>query len=190
MTELENTSKGIDRRTLVKGAAWSVPVIAAAVATPLAAASTPEQIAGRIRVTGGCIPVLGVLVGGHTITNNNTHPVEITITQRLVVHAATGVGTGVAMTGWQGGWTPGTPNFGASTCTNSGLGSLCYRREASRSWTTTIGAGSSIYVSKILPLTLLNSPESYLTVTVGGTTPVSGSPAHYEPKILGAICVD
>lgn len=36
MTE-EN--KGISRRTIVKGAAWSVPVIAAAVATPLASAS-------------------------------------------------------------------------------------------------------------------------------------------------------
>lgn len=31
---------GLSRRTVVKGAAWSVPVIAAAVATPLAAAST------------------------------------------------------------------------------------------------------------------------------------------------------
>lgn len=31
--------KGISRRTVVKGAAWSVPVIAAAVATPLASAS-------------------------------------------------------------------------------------------------------------------------------------------------------
>lgn len=34
------TEKGISRRTLVKGAAWSVPVIAVAVSTPLAAAST------------------------------------------------------------------------------------------------------------------------------------------------------
>ncbi|VXC30009.1 conserved exported hypothetical protein [Microbacterium sp. 8M] len=32
-------TKHIDRRTLVKGAAWSVPVIAAAAATPLASAS-------------------------------------------------------------------------------------------------------------------------------------------------------
>ncbi|KJQ55071.1 hypothetical protein [Microbacterium sp. SA39] len=39
MTEEINTSKGFSRRTVVKGAAWSVPVIAAAVATPLAAAS-------------------------------------------------------------------------------------------------------------------------------------------------------
>lgn len=34
-----STPTGLTRRTLVKGAAWSVPVVAAAVATPLAAAS-------------------------------------------------------------------------------------------------------------------------------------------------------
>lgn len=42
MTE-ENTfapSQGVSRRTLVKGAAWSLPVIAVAAATPLASAST------------------------------------------------------------------------------------------------------------------------------------------------------
>lgn len=33
----------ISRRTVVKGAAWSVPVIAVAIATPLAAASQPVQ---------------------------------------------------------------------------------------------------------------------------------------------------
>lgn len=33
----------ITRRTIVKGAAWSIPVIAAAVAAPLAAASTAPQ---------------------------------------------------------------------------------------------------------------------------------------------------
>lgn len=34
----------MERRTFVKGAAWSVPVIAAAVAVPLAAASTVPRI--------------------------------------------------------------------------------------------------------------------------------------------------
>lgn len=36
---MEQNTSGISRRTIVKGAAWSVPVIAAAVAVPLAAAS-------------------------------------------------------------------------------------------------------------------------------------------------------
>ncbi|WP_251050731.1 MULTISPECIES: hypothetical protein [unclassified Microbacterium] len=34
----------VSRRTVVLGAAWSVPVIAAAIATPLAAASTTPRI--------------------------------------------------------------------------------------------------------------------------------------------------
>lgn len=42
MTEEIQKNSGFSRRTLVKGAAWSVPVIAAAVATPLAAASGPN----------------------------------------------------------------------------------------------------------------------------------------------------
>jgi hypothetical protein len=37
---MEKHAPGISRRTIVKGAAWSVPVVAVAVATPLAAAST------------------------------------------------------------------------------------------------------------------------------------------------------
>lgn len=39
----------INRRTLVKAAAWSVPVIAVAVSTPLAAASTAPTTRSRIR---------------------------------------------------------------------------------------------------------------------------------------------
>ncbi|WP_307367708.1 hypothetical protein [Microbacterium sp. W4I4] len=50
MTE-EN--KGLSRRTVVKGAAWSVPVIAAAVAMPLASASNINQ-ALDVTVTGSC----------------------------------------------------------------------------------------------------------------------------------------
>lgn len=37
-----NELPSVDRRTLVKAGAWSIPVIALAVATPLAAASVPE----------------------------------------------------------------------------------------------------------------------------------------------------
>ncbi|WP_167131885.1 hypothetical protein [Paramicrobacterium chengjingii] len=41
MTEIKGrTENGLSRRTMVKGAAWSVPVIAVAAATPMAAAST------------------------------------------------------------------------------------------------------------------------------------------------------
>lgn len=43
MTEEAKNEKTLDRRTVLKGAAWSVPVIAAAVATPMAAATTVGQ---------------------------------------------------------------------------------------------------------------------------------------------------
>lgn len=44
---------GVSRRTLVKGAAWSLPVIAVAAATPLAAASTAENF--DVAVTPSCV---------------------------------------------------------------------------------------------------------------------------------------
>lgn len=40
-----------DRRAVVRAAAWALPVIAVAVATPLAAASTPVETKNRIRFT-------------------------------------------------------------------------------------------------------------------------------------------
>lgn len=45
MTEIETTeraSRDFGRRSVLKGAAWSLPVVAAAVATPVAAATTPS----------------------------------------------------------------------------------------------------------------------------------------------------
>lgn len=41
----------LNRRELLKAAAWSTPIIAAAIATPLAAASTQEPTENRIRFT-------------------------------------------------------------------------------------------------------------------------------------------
>lgn len=67
MTEDIQTKKGFSRRTVIKGAAWSVPVIAAAVATPLAAASTALDLtitgncAGQFRAAGLAAPVLNAL---------------------------------------------------------------------------------------------------------------------------------
>lgn len=49
---LGKNATGLHRRTVLKGAAWSVPVVAAAVATPLAAASGCADYALTIRMTG------------------------------------------------------------------------------------------------------------------------------------------
>lgn len=81
MTEENQKNSGFSRRTIVKGAAWSVPVIAAAVATPLAAASTVDV--GAFSLDGSC-GTLGVLGPGFTIQAGPTAPLPagttITIT--------------------------------------------------------------------------------------------------------------
>lgn len=61
MTEKTN---GIDRRTILKGAAWSAPVLAAAVAAPIAAASTPVcPPCLKAGVIGGALTSQSVVVG-------------------------------------------------------------------------------------------------------------------------------
>jgi hypothetical protein len=80
VTEEIQKNKGVSRRTLVKGAAWSVPVIAAAVATPLAAASVLNDdlvpaLSGPITLNLGLPPLtLATIntVNTLTITNNGT----------------------------------------------------------------------------------------------------------------------
>lgn len=59
-------SRSVSRRALVKGAAWSVPVIAVAAATPLAAASTATNV-GDFALNGTC-GVLGLIGPGFTLT--------------------------------------------------------------------------------------------------------------------------
>ena len=66
MEDTTQPTRGLSRRTLVKGAAWSVPVIAVAAATPLAAASTATNV-GNFAINGTC-GVLGVLGPGFTLT--------------------------------------------------------------------------------------------------------------------------
>jgi hypothetical protein len=59
MSETE-TVKHVARRTVLKGAAWSVPVVAAAAATPLASASTP----GCPTCIKAGLPIVGGLIAG------------------------------------------------------------------------------------------------------------------------------
>ena len=97
----ENTkSKELSRRTLVKGAAWSVPIIAAAVATPLAAASVVDV--GAFALRGSC-GVLGVLGPGFTLQAGPTTPLPVGTT-------VTVTGSGVANIGSFGA-TGGTPDI-------------------------------------------------------------------------------
>ncbi|MDR6868368.1 hypothetical protein J2Y69_002984 [Microbacterium resistens] len=65
----------VSRRSVVKGAAWSVPVIAAAVAVPTATAS-PEVIPWNLQVEGSCSGLIGITSGGGFIlTNTGSEPI-------------------------------------------------------------------------------------------------------------------
>lgn len=76
MTEEVQNNQGISRRTIMKGAAWSVPVIAAAVATPMAAASGNDLVPALSGPISLSLNVLGLPVASVsavntlTITNN------------------------------------------------------------------------------------------------------------------------
>ncbi|KJL26371.1 hypothetical protein [Microbacterium azadirachtae] len=84
-------NKNIQRRAVLKGAAWSVPVVAAAVATPLAAASTANaSIAWNGSSTS--LLTLALLDGGGTLTAQ----VLITVPTQYTVTNGTGPLTGAA----------------------------------------------------------------------------------------------
>lgn len=75
----------VERRTIIKGAAWSVPVIAAAVATPLATASTPTEEGAGFRFNGNA-------------WNNGKNPVEFSIHNDTKV-----AGSATVVVEWDGG---------------------------------------------------------------------------------------
>lgn len=67
-------TNGVNRRTIIKGAAWSVPVIAAVSAAPLAAASAGQAIfnigvGSQINVNPGTETANGTLNGSLNISN-------------------------------------------------------------------------------------------------------------------------
>ncbi|MCK2026506.1 hypothetical protein [Microbacterium sufflavum] len=111
MTEEIQKNKGVSRRTIVKGAAWSVPVIAAAVATPLAAASGTTDI-GAFALNGSC-GTLGVLGPGFTLTAGPSAPIPAGTTIAVT-------GTGIANIGVFG-VTGGTANVNVLSPTSRSI---------------------------------------------------------------------
>lgn len=89
MAEDIRTSTHFSRRTVVKAAAWPVPIIAVAVATPLAAASAVDIGAFALRGTCG---VLGLLGPGFTLSAGPTAPLPVGTTVAIT-------GSGVANIG-------------------------------------------------------------------------------------------
>ena len=66
----EITNSGVSRRSLVKGAAWSVPIIAVAASTPIAAASN-ETVVDGFSVDGSC-GLLGAVNAGFIVKAGTT----------------------------------------------------------------------------------------------------------------------
>jgi hypothetical protein len=85
----DEAERTLERRTIMKGAAWSIPVIALAVATPAAAASDIDL--GAFHLNGTC-GVLGVLGPGFTLTAGPTQPLPVGTTVTIT-------GSGVANIG-------------------------------------------------------------------------------------------
>ena len=75
--EIGTERKRVSRRTVVRAAAWSVPVLAVAVAAPTAAASVVDV--GAFHIDGTC-GVLGLLGPGFTLTAGSADlPIGTTI---------------------------------------------------------------------------------------------------------------
>ncbi|MFK3677831.1 hypothetical protein ACI2IP_08865 [Microbacterium sp. NPDC090218] len=71
----QRASAGFTRRSVVRAAAWSAPVIAAAVATPLAAAS---GAAVAVQMSPAGVTGAGFAWPGATVTNTGTTPMTVT----------------------------------------------------------------------------------------------------------------
>ncbi|MDF2559440.1 MAG: hypothetical protein K0R99_886 [Microbacterium sp.] len=175
MTEEIQKNKGISRRTIVKGAAWSVPVIAAAVATPLAAASVVSDdlvpaLSGPIglSLTALGLPVATInTVNTLTITNNGTDasPAGATAVVQynpgLLTLNIAAVG-GISVGGTDGNFTITLPAIAPGD-------------------TLTIGLGTTLdsLLNVGLLTSLLGGPQQVMTATVTGDS-VTGNNATSE----------
>jgi TQXA domain-containing protein len=134
----------LSRRTIMKGAAWSVPVIAAAVAVPAAAASTPNTIvitpSTAPAPTGTCTTVSDFTF---TVTQHGGAAVP---GQAIIVTLPTGFS-------WQDGTT------GAKTFTTDGSGKVVI---------TGVTASSVPGSYSVLAMVTPNGATTSVTVTVTG----------------------
>jgi hypothetical protein len=149
MRVTDNTTKNthVSRRTLVKGAAWSVPIIAAAVATPLAAASVVDV--GAFALRGSC-GVLGVLGPGFTLQAGPSTPLP--------------VGTTVTVTG------SGIANIGVFSV-SGGTADVAVLSNTSRQITLTadVPAGATIAFRTTLSISVAFQLNAVATLPTGYT---------------------
>ncbi|WP_440708374.1 hypothetical protein [Herbiconiux sp. YIM B11900] len=158
MTESDITKdeSGVARRTVMKGAAWSLPVIALAVSTPLAAASDIQV--GAFSLNGAC-GILGVIAPGFTLTAAADAPLP--------------VGTTVIITG------SGVANIGVFSV-SGGTANVAVLSDTSRQITLTaaLPAGATIDFRTTLSISVLftlNAVASLPTGYVGTGAKAAGS---------------
>ncbi len=161
MTQQHDAARTLTRRTLAKGAAWSVPVIAAASAAPAHAASsacTPVlKFSGGFYYNYGTIySVSGrttnqyLTVGGQTTVSNLPESVTVQdISYAFWIENRQGQTSSGPGTFWMGNTTAST----RSSCTSSGC---------TATWKPTAGSGFSNYV--------INTGNNQLTVYPTGET--------------------
>lgn len=207
MSEIETTKNGLERRSVIKGAAWSVPVIAVAVATPLAAASVVPT--GSIVVESSCslailpFPVglpVGLTPVGFTVKNTSSLAATVTLSMSAEAWgaadftASNNVQSATSGALWNSqsatGGASATPagfNQGWGSITTVSLGPLAgYRASRTRTVTLTLPAGSSYSFGQFLALNLLGDPTVNATVTAINGKTVAGDGAYLN---TGLICV-
>lgn len=140
------TESGLSRRTMLKGATWSLPVIAVAVASPAASASGDI---GAFHLDGTC-GVEGVLGPGFLLTASATAPIP--------------AGTTITITG------SGIANIGVFSVTG-GTAGVSVLSGTSRLITTTadIPAGATIAMRTTLSISVAFTLNAVAALPIGWT---------------------
>lgn len=175
MTEEIQKNTGVSRRTLVKGAAWSVPVIAAAVATPLAAASVLNDdlvpaLSGPITLSLGLLASINT-VNTLTITNNGTDASPAGATAVIqytpsLLSLNIGPVAGVTIGGTDGNYTLTLPSIPAG-------GNLVFN----------LGTTLDSLLNLGLLTSLLGGPQQTMTATVSGDSVTGNNTASQNVGI-------
>ncbi|MDO9396872.1 MAG: hypothetical protein Q7T71_10035 [Herbiconiux sp.] len=157
---------GLDRRTVMKGAAWSLPVVALAVATPSAAASDTDI--GAYSLDGSC-GVLGLIGPGFELTASAT--------------AAIPAGTIITITG------SGVANIGVFSVTG-GTATVNVLSSTSRSivLTADLPAGATLAARTTLSITVAFSLNAAATLPTGYIASGAKSAGNVSSTLI--LCSD
>ncbi|MET3951491.1 hypothetical protein [Arthrobacter sp. UYEF36] len=179
-----------DRRSVVKGAAWSVPVIAAAIAAPAAAASTHTYSAALIAGSGfptvvGTPQMSGTGLQGFAVSTTGatfTGAVSVVINvQPDAATAATGVGLAVTASALARTAQSAPYNFAYS---RTGAGNAASNAVLKYTVTVTVTVVESATKSTVLPAMAFVAtlqPITTLSLVTGNGAPVIGG----KPESLG-----